>query len=204
MLAACSSDDGRALPPPAPGQTTTTASTAVVPPEIGSPQVFELRSDAFADGEAIPQRSTCTGADTSPGLTWAATPVEAIELALVVRDRDEEGFVHWVVAGIDPIVFGFGEGGLPENAIEARNGAGTVGWLGPCPASGSGTHSYEFVLHALSEASAVAPDLPGPAAAERIESISIGQAVLVGTVTAGGTETSAGGSVSINEPSVEN
>ena len=203
VLAACSADDGRALPPPSPGQTNTTPSTPVVPSEVGSSEVFELQSNAFAEGAEIPARFTCTGVDISPDLTWVAVPVEAVELALVVRDRDAEGFLHWVVAGIDPFVFGFGEGGVPENAVEALNDAGTTGWLGPCPPSGSGTHSYEFVLHALAEVSGVVPGLAATEAATRIESISVGQAVLSGTVTAGGTETSAGDSVSVNEPSVE-
>ena len=66
-----------------------------------------------------------------------------------MRDRNAGGFVHWVVTGIDPFVQGVGEGGLPENAVEGPNGAGTVGWIGPCPPAGSGMHTYEFALLAL-------------------------------------------------------
>lgn len=203
MLAACSSSDGRALPPPGPDQTTTTASTPVVPETGTADGVFELTSASFSDGEPLPERFTCNGDDVSPDLTWSAPPAGAVELALVVRDRQEAGFVHWIVAGVDPFVFGFGEGGLPENAIEAANGAGTSGWLGPCPAAGSGTHTYELILHALPEATGIAPGTPAEEAAARIESLSTSQAVLVATVTAGGTDTSIDGVASINEPSVE-
>ncbi|MGK2948184.1 MAG: hypothetical protein ACSLFP_06395, partial [Acidimicrobiales bacterium] len=87
--------------------------------------------------------------------------------------------------------------------VEANNGAGTPGWLGPCPAAGSGTHTYELVLHALPESAGIAPGTPADDAAARIESLSTSQAVLVATVTAGGTETSIDGAASINEPSVE-
>jgi Raf kinase inhibitor-like YbhB/YbcL family protein len=201
VVAACSASDGRALPPPRPDQTTTTPSAPVVPPAVG--EVFELQSDAFTDGAPLPDRLTCTGVDVSPALSWTGTPPEAVELALVVRDRNADGFVHWVVTSIDPFVFGFGEGGLPENAVEGTNGAGTVGWLGPCPPSGSGTHAYEFVLHALPEASGLVPGTPSADAIARIEAIATDQAVLSGTVTAGGTETTTAGSASVNEPSVE-
>lgn len=203
VLAACSSGDGRALPPPGPDQTTTTPSTPIVPETDSSSGVLELTSASFADGQPLPERFTCNGEDVSPDLAWSGVPADAVELALVVRDRQEAGFVHWVVAGVDPFVLGFGEGGLPENAVEASNGAGTLGWLGPCPAAGSGTHTYELVLHVLPEPSGIAPGTPAAEATARLEAVATSQAVLVATVTAGGTETSAEGVASINEPSVE-
>jgi hypothetical protein len=202
VLAACSRDDGRALPPPSADQTTTTPSAPVVPPSIGD-GILELTSQAVVEGAPLPERTTCNGVDVSPDLAWVGVPPETVELALVVRDSSNDGFLHWVVAGIDPFVTGFGEGGLPENAIELANDAGTVGWLGPCPAAGSGTHAYEFALHALSEPSGLAPGTPGADAVARIESVSSVQAVLIATVTAGGPVTADDGSVSINEPSVE-
>lgn len=201
VVAACSSSDGRALPPPSPGQTTTTPSTPIVPE--GDGEVFELSSSAFQSGEALPVRFTCNGIDVSPDLQWSGIPQDAVELVLIVRDQSEGGFLHWVVAGIDPFVTGFGEGGLPENAVEATNDAGTDGWLGPCPAAGSGTHAFELVLHVLPEASGIVPGSPGSDAAALVETISLDQAVMTVTVTAGGTETSADASVSINEPSIE-
>ncbi|MEQ1787374.1 MAG: YbhB/YbcL family Raf kinase inhibitor-like protein, partial [Acidimicrobiales bacterium] len=131
----CSSSDGRALPPADPQRTTTTPSAPVIQPPTGDVDVFTLQSTAFADGGVIPEHLTCTGAALSPDLSWTGTPLDAVALALVARDRDAGGFVHWVVTGIDPFVQGIGEGGVPENAVEGTNGAGTVGWLGPCPAA---------------------------------------------------------------------
>lgn len=185
LAAACSSSDGRALPPPGPDQTTSTSTTATEPP-AGEREPFILRTSAFTEGAAIPERLTCFGADVSPDLSWTGTPPDVAELAVVVRDRDAGGFVHWLLTGIDPSVQGVGEAGIPENAVEGPNDGGTVGWFGPCPPAGSGPHTYEIVLHALP-----APlELPAAASAEQIaaliEASSGERAVITGTVTAPG------------------
>lgn len=181
ILSSCSSSDGRALPPPDPRNTTTSVSAPVVgQPSDLSPDVFSLGSPAFLDGEAIPSQFTCSGEDVSPPLSWASTP-PAAELALVVRDLDAAGFVHWVVTGIDPVVQGFGAGGVPESAVEARNETGSLGWFGPCPPVGSGPHTYELSLHALPEPLALAPGVDGREAATMVEGASAAVARL--TVT---------------------
>lgn len=179
-LAACSSSDGRTLPPPDPGQTTTSVSTPVVgQPSEGVTEVFTLSSPAFASGSALPAVHTCDGADVSPPLEWASTP-PAEELAIVVRAPGDDGFVHWVVAGIDPLVQGVGEGGVPEGAVEATNDGGTIGWIGPCPPPGS-THTYELVLHALPGPLSLAPGTPGREAATLVEGASTARATLTAT-----------------------
>lgn len=187
-LVACSSSDGRMLPPPDPHTTTTSVSAPVVgqPSEDGGVvEVFSLTSAAFPDGGVIPGRFTCEGEDLSPPLAWASTPAAA-ELALVVRDRDAAGFVHWIVTRIDPAIQGFGEGGVPEAAVETGNSAGTLGWYGPCPPAGTGTHNYDFVLHALPEPLSLEPGMPAAEAAQLVEGASSSHAALSGTVTAGG------------------
>lgn len=186
-VAACSSSDGRTLPPPDPDDTTTSVSAPVVgqPSDGGEGsivEVFALYSAAFAEGTTIPERYTCAGENVSPPLDWIATP-PAAELALVVRDQDAGGFVHWVVSGIDPLIQGLGEGGVPEGAVEANNDNGTAGWFGPCPPSG--THTYVFTLHALPEPLALTPGLPAAEAAQLVEGASSGQASLTGTAVAG-------------------
>lgn len=185
---ACSSSDGRDLPAPDPSQTTTSVSAPVVAQPSEEAEVtstFVLTSSAFVDGGGIPEAHTCTGADFSPPLTWSGAPAAA-ELALVVRDRDADGFVHWVVTGIDPSVQGLGAGGVPEGAVEAMNSAGTTGWFGPCPPAGSGTHTYELVLHALPEPLGLAAGTAADEAATLVEGASSATATLTGTVTAGG------------------
>jgi Raf kinase inhibitor-like YbhB/YbcL family protein len=181
-LAACSSSDGRTLPPPDSHRTTTSVSTPVVgqPSDGGVVEVFSLFSGAFVDGGAIPARYTCAGEGVSPPLSWTAVPAAA-ELALVVRDPDAGGFVHWVVTGIDPAALGFGEGGVPESAVEAANQGGQLGWTGPCPPQGDGPHRYVFTLHALPEPLDLAPGTPGPDAAALVEGASSDAASVTGT-----------------------
>jgi len=181
---ACSSSDGRELPPPRVLQTTTTPSAPVVQPSPGSSDVFMLTSGSFTEGAEIPEQYTCRGASLSPPLAWTGMPLDTTSLALVVRDRNAGGFVHWIVTGIDPFVLGMGEGGLPESAVEGPNSAGSTGWTGPCPPKGTGVHNYEFMLLALAEPVDIAPDTPAEQAAATLESAAIERAVLTGTVAA--------------------
>lgn len=176
LMAACDSGDGRSLAPLRPDQTmpTVTQPTAV--------EVFSLSSVAFADGTEIPELYTCAGTGISPDLAWASAPAAA-ELALVVRDLNADGYVHWVVTGIDPSAQGFAADALPEGATEARNSDGSLGWFLPCPPAGDGEHLYQFVLHALATPLALDPDLTADEAATAIESASIAQAVLTGSFT---------------------
>jgi Raf kinase inhibitor-like YbhB/YbcL family protein len=171
--AACS-HDGRTLAPIRPGQTTTTRAAAAV---VTAPTVFTLSSDDVAGGGVLPDRFTCTGEGISPSLRWAATPA-AKELDLVVRDRDADGFVHWIVTGIDPTVTGFGEAGVPEGATEQVNSTGAPGWFAPCPPAGSGKHVYEFSLHALAAPLAIDPSLSAADVATKIESASTAHATM--------------------------
>jgi Raf kinase inhibitor-like YbhB/YbcL family protein len=184
-VVACSSSDGRELPPPRVPQTTTTPSAPVIQPSDAPIEEFRLSSPSFADGGEIPARFTCGGEGLSPALTWTGTPLEASSLALVVRDLTAGAYVHWVVTGIDPFVQGVGEGGLPENAVEGSNSAGTAGWTPPCPPAGTGAHSYEFALLALIDAVDLPPDTPAAQAAGTLESAAIARSIVTGTVAAG-------------------
>ena len=181
VAAACSGDDGRELPAPTAGQTTSSVSA----PAVGQPAegVPSLSSPSFSAGGTIPDRHTCFGDDVSPTLIWLMTE-PAAELAIVVRDRDAGGYVHWIVTGIDPAVQGIGEGGIPEGAVAGANSGGTAGWLGPCPPGGTGTHTYDFAVHALPEPLALDPLLPADQAAQAIEGASSDHVSLAGTVAA--------------------
>jgi Raf kinase inhibitor-like YbhB/YbcL family protein len=76
-------------------------------------------------------------------------PQGSATLALVVTDLSADGFVHWVVVGIDPEITGTAEGLAPPGAIQGKNGFGAIGWGGPCPPAGSGEHEYLVQLYAL-------------------------------------------------------
>lgn len=115
---------------------------------------IEIRSPAFEDGEAIPARYTCDGLDVSPQLSWDSVPSDAQSLALIADDPDAPRgtFLHWVIYDLPPDTRAIPEDvpkrqTLPSGAAQAVNGAGSVGYMGPCPPSG--IHRYFFKLYAL-------------------------------------------------------
>ena len=112
--------------------------------------VFSLFSDSFPDNFLMPSEFTCDGKHTRPALRWANIPAGTKSLALVVRDPDAPSgdFLHWAVVDIQPGTAGLAQGALPPApARELANDAGTAGYFGPCPPSG--THRYVFTLYAL-------------------------------------------------------
>lgn len=116
---------------------------------------FELRSNAFADGETIPRRYTVDGDDLSPALAWGAPPPGTRSLALVVDDPDAPGgtFTHWMVVGLPPVPGDLveGRGTDPSDvagAVGLTNDFDRRGWSSPTPPRGR-PHRYRFRLLAL-------------------------------------------------------
>jgi len=186
LVAGCGTD-GRDLAEPAPGATApplaTTSTTpssgddgAVLGPEAGSNADGEpadgivVTSAAFGDGGVIPERHSCTGADVSPALAWTGVPEGTSELIVLVTDLtagEDDGFAYqWAVAGIDPVVVGLGEDGVPEGAVEGRS------WSGPCVPGGE-DHEYAFAVHALPRRSG----LDGGATATQVAAAAAGTPV---------------------------
>ena len=114
---------------------------------------IEMRSSAFRDNDAMPDRMTPTGADVSPPLTWSGVPEGTFELALLCEDADapKGAFVHWLVTGIDPTSTSVEEGQVPAGGREWPNGFGNVGYTGPQPPIGDDPHRYFFRLYALAQ-----------------------------------------------------
>ena len=199
---ACDTGDGRELRPAGPDQTasvfnSTTTTIPADPAVLGSGLPGEgvgelgLTLRAPWDDEAvIDVRFTCdsaggeSGEGLSPALSWSGIPVEATNLAVVVTDLSADGFVHWVVAGIDPGVTGLGEGEAPAGGIQGTNGFGEVGWGGPCPPPGTGEHEYLVQLHALDQDLGLAPGFDGEAVIPEIEASSIATVSVVGRYSA--------------------
>ena len=120
----------------------------------GTKMTIDLSSTAFDSGGAIPTRYTCDGMDVSPPLRWSNVPEGTRSLALVADDPDAPGgtFVHWVIYDLPPDARRLPEAvpkrqTLPGGAAQGVNGAGGVGYMGPCPPSG--THRYFFRVYAL-------------------------------------------------------
>ncbi len=80
-------------------------------------EAMKLTSSAFATGQVIPDKFTCTGAGTSPPLVWSDPPAGTKSFALLVEDPDAPGgtFRHWGVYDLAPdrseLAAGAGNGG---------------------------------------------------------------------------------------------
>lgn len=152
---------------------------------------FALESPAFAPGAPIPVRHTADGEDLSPELTWSALPPGTRELALIMDDPDaprEEPWVHWVIYGIAGDARGLPEGIAadenPQNlpgAAQGRNTWGTVGYRGPAPPKGHGTHHYHSSLFALARPLSLQPGLDKEALLKALQGNILARAELIGT-----------------------
>jgi Raf kinase inhibitor-like YbhB/YbcL family protein len=125
---------------------------------------FTITSSAFAADAVIPRQFTGEGADRSPPLAWDNVPEGTQEFALICDDPDAptpQPWVHWVIYGIAADVRA-----LPEDVknepqlsepVAARQGknswdsGATVGYRGPMPPPGHGTHHYHFKLYAVDQ-----------------------------------------------------
>ena len=143
----------------------------------GSDVELLLTTDAWTEGEEIPIQFTCDGDDVPPRLFWTAIPEETLELALIVEDDDANGFVHWVVYGVNPTDREFSQG-ADIKYPEGRNDFGRDGYGGPCPPAGE-THSYRFTFLALSETT----DLESGATADELRAKAEGAVIETAELT---------------------
>ena len=104
----------------------------------------------WSDNGAIPAKYTCDGSNLSPALTWTAAPDGTKQIAVTMADLDAPTFTPWVIAGLAASEVGLDEDTVPVGAVEATNGAGAIGYTGPCPPAGS-THHYLIKVHYLGD-----------------------------------------------------
>ncbi len=113
-----------------------------------------IKSIAFGEGDLIPKKYTCDGADVSPPLSWSQPPEGTKSMVLICDDPDAPmgTWVHWVLYGISPDILELSEnlsdgkevlGGAKHGVNDFRN----YGYGGPCPPGG--THRYFFKLYAV-------------------------------------------------------
>jgi|APIni6443716594_1056825.scaffolds.fasta_scaffold126757_2 hypothetical protein len=114
---------------------------------------FEISSPAFQNGESILSKFSCDGEDISPALAWTEPPAGTQSFALIMDDPDAPmgTWVHWIIFNIPASSRGLDEGlqtsRLADGSLQGKTSAGTTGYHGPCPPSG--THHYFFKLYAL-------------------------------------------------------
>jgi phosphatidylethanolamine-binding protein (PEBP) family uncharacterized protein len=92
---------------------------------------------------------TCDGDNSWPKLTWGGVPAGTAELALFVMNVQpvqEQIFVDWALAGIDPDLGEIQAAKLPKGAVVGTNGAGKVGYSLCPPGAGE---TYMLALYAL-------------------------------------------------------
>ena len=132
------------------------------------PGRLALTSEAIGLDDRIGDAYSAYHDDMSPPLMWTAMP-DADTYALVVEDPDapaEGPFLHWVIWNIPGTAIGLPEGlgpHLPDTlkgAVQGRNGAGKVGYMGARPPAGHGVHRYHFQLFALDDHLPADPGMP--------------------------------------------
>jgi len=136
---------------------------------------FKLTSPAFNHGSQIPSKYTCDGENINPHLVIHGVPGRSKSLVLVMEDPDAPGSprVHWLVWNIPPETKEIREHSAPFGALEGVNGAGGIGYTGPCPSEG--THRYFFRLFALDTRLKV----PDEAVREELETAMEGRIIAV-------------------------
>ncbi|MEI7741401.1 MAG: YbhB/YbcL family Raf kinase inhibitor-like protein [bacterium] len=110
---------------------------------------MNIESTSFSAREKIPEKFTCDGAGTNPGLRFSSVPTAAKSLAIIMDDPDSPSgvYTHWTLWNLPKNTNQISEGRLPPGIVQGLTSAGSVGYFGPCP--GSGTHRYFFHLYAL-------------------------------------------------------
>ncbi len=112
---------------------------------------MKIQSEGFEAGCAIPRRFTGEGEDISPSLAIQDVPKGTREIALICDDPDaptSEPWVHWVLYKLPGRTQSLAEG-KTGGGLEGKNSWGSVGYRGPLPPPGHGTHHYRFRAYAL-------------------------------------------------------
>jgi Raf kinase inhibitor-like YbhB/YbcL family protein len=116
---------------------------------------MRLTSNTFSEGEPIPTKYTCDGADVSPPLQWCDAPPGTRSFALICDDPDAPmgNWVHWVLYGLPASISALPEKlprskELPNGARQGITDFKRIGYGGPCPPPGR-PHRYFFKLYAL-------------------------------------------------------
>jgi Raf kinase inhibitor-like YbhB/YbcL family protein len=144
-----------------------------------------LESDAFTDGDLIPPRYTCDGADVSPPLAWRNVAAGSESFALIMDDPDAPGgtWVHWVLFNLPGSTTRlpdhmYGAGGPPIGSVDGTNSWARRGYGGPCPPSG--THRYFFKLYALDAFLEIGDGATAAELREAVKGHVLGDSVLMG------------------------
>ena len=102
----------------------------------------------------VPVEFTCLGKNISPEIGLSGVNATALALILDDPDAPRGTFTHWIMWNIKPVSI------IPEAipnasnledpivAVQGVNGAGKIGYIGPCPPPGK-PHRYFFRVYGL-------------------------------------------------------
>lgn len=146
------------------------------------PVELDVVSPQISDGESIPVRFTCDGADEAPVFSWQRPPNGTKAVAVIVDDPDAPGgiFAHWVAFNLDPddnSIRSLIDGDAADSAIQGLNDFGEIGYGGPCPPTGE-THEYRFNVFALIAPIALGEGATAPEVLAAIRGSVIGHGLL--------------------------
>ena len=125
---------------------------------------MKLTSSVFSQNQKIPTRFTGEGLNLSPPLEWSSVSPDCKSFAIICEDPDvpkrpgkDHPFVHWMIYNLSGSVSALPEGVDVEGAIthiaisgdQGKNSFGRIGYGGPMPPIGNGSHRYIFTLYAL-------------------------------------------------------
>ncbi|WP_241977500.1 YbhB/YbcL family Raf kinase inhibitor-like protein [Cryobacterium sp. TMS1-13-1] len=124
---------------------------------FGEVPQFSLSSTDMTDGGPLRPAQygvDAGGADVSPQLSWTGFPPETRSFALTVYDPDAptgSGFWHWAVANLPVSVTELPAGvdALPSGSLVLPNEQRLTSFSGAGPPPGTGTHRYQFIVHAV-------------------------------------------------------
>jgi hypothetical protein len=153
----------------------------------GEKMAMKVLTDAFENGQAIPEKYTCFGENHFPSLVWTEVPAKAKTLALIVEDPDAPNgtFTHWVLYNVPVSRSGLTTGTLPhrgvttEGTLQGTNDFDRVGWDGPKPPPGK-PHRYYFRLYALDAPLDLEPGVHADEVRSAMEGHVVDSAELVG------------------------
>ncbi len=154
---------------------------------------IEVTSTAFGHCQPIPKGHSGEGADVSPPISWSGLPEGTQELVLICDDPDAptaEPWVHWVIYKIPATLSDLPEGierkarlKQPPGLLQGRNSwpSQNVGYRGPMPPPGHGTHRYFFKLYALEAKLVISPGVDKKNLLEEIKGHVLEEGQLMGT-----------------------
>ncbi|HXZ23784.1 MAG TPA: YbhB/YbcL family Raf kinase inhibitor-like protein [Methanomassiliicoccales archaeon] len=103
---------------------------------------------------SFPTKFTCMGEDVSPSITVEGAKGKSMAMVMDDPDAPSGIYVHWVIWGMD-ILTNVPEGipkgdriEKPIKAVQGRNSARKVGYMGPCPPRGR-PHRYYLKVYVL-------------------------------------------------------